>query len=73
MQSGVNVPALEALMDLTDRPVLIAGGISTLNDIRAVYPLSRKGLAGVITGKAIYAGSLNLREALDWLEKQAAS
>lgn len=73
MQSGVNVPALEALLDLTDRPVLIAGGISTLDDIRAVYPLSRKGLAGVITGKAIYAGSLNLREALDWLEKQAAS
>ena len=73
MQSGVNVSALTALLDLTDRPVLIAGGISTLDDIRAVYPLSRKGLAGVITGKAIYAGSLNLREALDWLEKQAAS
>lgn len=70
MQSGVNVPALEALLALTDRPVLIAGGIATLDDIRAVYPLARKGLAGVITGKAIYTGSLNLKEALEWLAAQ---
>lgn len=70
MQSGVNVPALEALLMLTDRPVLIAGGIATLDDIRAVYPLARKGLAGVITGKAIYTGSLNLKEALEWLAAQ---
>ncbi|NLW82262.1 MAG: 1-(5-phosphoribosyl)-5-[(5-phosphoribosylamino)methylideneamino]imidazole-4-carboxamide isomerase [Desulfovibrionales bacterium] len=70
MQSGVNIPALEALLDLTDRPVLIAGGISTLADVQVVFPLSRKGLDGVITGKAIYAGSLDLKEALDWLAAQ---
>jgi phosphoribosylformimino-5-aminoimidazole carboxamide ribotide isomerase len=71
MQSGVNVPALEALLALTDKPVLIAGGISTLADVQAVYPLSSKGLAGVITGKAIYAGSLDLQAALAWLAAQA--
>lgn len=71
MQSGVNVPALESLLALTDKPVLIAGGISTLADVQAVYPLTRKGLAGVITGKAIYAGSLDLKAALDWLAAQA--
>ena len=70
MQSGVNIPALEALLDLTDRPVLIAGGISTLADVQVVFPLSRKGLDGVITGKAIYAGSLDLKAALEWLEAQ---
>lgn len=70
MQSGVNVPALESLLALTDKPVLIAGGISTLADVQAVYPLTRKGLAGVITGKAIYAGSLDLKAALDWLATQ---
>lgn len=71
MQSGVNIPALEALLDMTATPVLIAGGISTLGDVQAVYPLSRKGLAGVITGKAIYAGSLDMKGALDWLAAQA--
>ncbi len=71
MQSGVNMSALEALLDMTNLPVLIAGGISTLEDVQNVYPLSRKGLAGVITGKAIYAGSLDLKKALDWLEEQA--
>jgi phosphoribosylformimino-5-aminoimidazole carboxamide ribotide isomerase len=70
MQSGVNIPALEALLALTDRPVLIAGGIATLDDIRAVYPLARKGLAGIITGRAIYTGSLNLQKALEWLAEQ---
>lgn len=70
MQSGVNIPALEALLGMTDRPVLIAGGISTLEDVQAVFPLRRKGLAGIITGKAIYAGSLDLKSALDWLAAQ---
>jgi phosphoribosylformimino-5-aminoimidazole carboxamide ribotide isomerase len=70
MQSGVNIPALEALLSMTDRPVLIAGGISTLEDVQAVHPLGEKGLAGVITGKAIYAGSLDLKAALDWLAAQ---
>ncbi len=70
MQSGVNVPALESLLAMTDRPVLIAGGISTLEDVQAVHPLREQGLAGVITGKAIYAGSLDLKAALDWLAAQ---
>jgi phosphoribosylformimino-5-aminoimidazole carboxamide ribotide isomerase len=56
---------------MTDRPVLIAGVISTLEDVQAVHPLRDKGLAGVITGKAIYAGSLDLKAALDWLAAQA--
>ena len=71
MQSGVNVPALEALLDMTKLPVLIAGGISTLEHVQAVFPLREKGLAGVITGKAIYAGSLDLKAALDWIAAQA--
>lgn len=70
MQSGVNIPALEDLLGLTDKPVLIAGGISTLKDIQALYPLKRKGLEGIITGKAIYVGSLDLAEALAWIAGQ---
>lgn len=70
MQTGVNIPALQALLGLTSLPVLIAGGISTLEDVQAVFPLRTQGLAGIITGRAIYAGSLDLRAALDWMATQ---
>ncbi|MGX9366709.1 1-(5-phosphoribosyl)-5-[(5-phosphoribosylamino)methylideneamino]imidazole-4-carboxamide isomerase [Desulfoplanes sp. PS50] len=67
MQSGVNVKAMEELVDLASVPVVAAGGISTLADVQELYPLARRGLQGVITGKAIYAGTLDVRETLAWL------
>ena len=67
MQSGVNIRAMEELVDLASVPVLAAGGISTLEDVQELYPLAKRGLQGVITGKAIYAGTLDVRETLAWL------
>ena len=64
MHSGVNIPALENLTDATDLPVLAAGGVSTLEDLRALRPLAKKGLSGVITGRAIYDGTLDVPRAL---------
>lgn len=73
MKSGVNLPALTRLAEQSPLPFIAAGGVATLDDIRALYPLSRGGgkLAGVITGRALYEGTLNLREALAWLAGQA--
>lgn len=73
MQTGVNIPALTHLLDLASVPVLIAGGISTMDDLKGVAPLASRGLDGVITGKAIYAGSLDVAEALTWLAQQDRS
>jgi phosphoribosylformimino-5-aminoimidazole carboxamide ribotide isomerase len=70
MHSGVNVPAMESLVDATSLPVLAAGGVSTLADIQALYPLSKKGLQGAITGRAIYENTLDLKAALDWIASQ---
>ena len=70
MQSGVNLPALEHVLKLTDRPVIAAGGISTLEDIQEIHHLGPKGLEGVITGRAIYSGSLDFKTAVDWIAKQ---
>ena len=72
MQSGVNVAALEHVLKLTDRPVIAAGGISTLEDIQEIHHLGPKGLEGVITGRAIYSGSLDFKTAVDWIAKQGA-
>lgn len=70
MQSGVNIPALERLLDMTDVPVLAAGGVATLDDVKALHPLAARGLEGAITGKAIYAGTLDFAEAERWLAAQ---
>ena len=44
--------------------VIIAGGVSSLDDIRMIKTLNKPNLYGVITGKAIYEGTLNLADAI---------
>ena len=70
MQSGVNVQAMRALCGQTKIPVIAAGGVATLADIKALYPLSSQGLQGVISGRAIYVGTLDFVEALAWISAQ---
>lgn len=65
MQSGVNVEATQRLLEATDVPVIASGGVATLEDIKALLPLVPLGLLGVITGRAIYNGTLRLKEALE--------
>ncbi len=61
---GPNLAGLEEFLDRTGLEVSSAGGISNLEDIRNLKKLERKGLVGVITGKAIYAGTLDLKAAI---------
>lgn len=70
MQTGVNVDGLDKLCQATKLPVIAAGGVHELADIKALYPLAAKGLEGAITGRAIYAGTLDLVEAQDWIAAQ---
>ncbi len=64
MQSGVNLPALAALCEATSLPVIAAGGVTNMDDLRNLAPLCAKGLQGAISGRAIYAGSLDFAEGL---------
>ncbi len=71
MHSGVNVAAMEHICARTRVPVIAAGGVSTLKDIKALHHLSLDGvLQGVISGRALYEGTLKLEEALAWLQEQ---
>ena len=72
MQTGVNIPAMEALLAKTKLPVIAAGGVATLDDLKALAPLASKGLHGVISGRAIYTGTLDFTEAMRWLGENAA-
>jgi len=64
MMQGPNLDATRALAEAISIPVIASGGVSSLEDIRNLMNIERYGVAGVITGKAIYSGSLNLREAV---------
>jgi phosphoribosylformimino-5-aminoimidazole carboxamide ribotide isomerase len=64
MQSGTNLEQTRALAEKIHLPVIASGGVSTLQDIEKLLPLEAFGVVGVITGKALYSGSLDLAEAL---------
>lgn len=71
MQTGVNVPALTHLATVSSVPVIAAGGVATLADVQALYPLSKNArLEGAISGRALYEGTLNLQEANAWITAQ---
>ncbi|MDA8306859.1 MAG: HisA/HisF-related TIM barrel protein, partial [Deltaproteobacteria bacterium] len=73
MQTGVNIEATRRLMEMTGMPVIASGGVSNLRDIEALAGLSSLGLLGVITGRAIYEGTLDLKEAIARARKAGPS
>jgi len=64
MLNGPNIEALKELLAVTNIPMIASGGVSSISDIKALKELESSGLFGVITGKAIYEGKLDLEEAL---------
>ena len=61
---GPNLNLLREVCAATSRPVVASGGISILDDLRALRLLTEIGVEGAITGKALYAGAFSLEEAL---------
>jgi phosphoribosylformimino-5-aminoimidazole carboxamide ribotide isomerase len=65
MLTGPNLQATVELAEAVSIPVLASGGVGSLDDVRRAAALAGRGLAGVIVGRALYAGALDLREALE--------
>ncbi|MDR1856114.1 MAG: 1-(5-phosphoribosyl)-5-[(5-phosphoribosylamino)methylideneamino]imidazole-4-carboxamide isomerase [Desulfovibrio sp.] len=71
MQKGVNVEALKEVATLSTVPVIAAGGVTTLEDVQRLHPLTlTTRLVGAISGRALYEGTLDLGEALAWIAGQ---
>jgi 1-(5-phosphoribosyl)-5-[(5-phosphoribosylamino)methylideneamino] imidazole-4-carboxamide isomerase/N-(5'phosphoribosyl)anthranilate isomerase len=62
--TGPNLELLEGVAECTDAPVIASGGVSSLDDLRAIATLTDSGVEGAIVGKALYAGRFTLPEAL---------
>ncbi len=64
MQTGVNIPATERLACSINIPVIASGGVAGIGDIERLLAAAAPGILGVITGKALYTGALDLEEAI---------
>jgi len=64
MQTGPNIEETRRLAEAISIPVVASGGVSTIEDIQNILPLEAVGVIGVITGKALYSGTLNYQEAV---------
>ncbi len=64
MMQGPNIEATKALAEAIRIPVIASGGVSSLDDIRNLLAIESSGVTGVITGKAIYTGALDLGAAV---------
>ncbi|PPC89886.1 MAG: 1-(5-phosphoribosyl)-5-[(5-phosphoribosylamino)methylideneamino]imidazole-4-carboxamide isomerase [Methylobacter sp.] len=63
MMQGVNIEATARLAQAIKIPVIASGGITTIEDIRALGAVAHEGIMGAITGRAIYEGTLDFAEA----------
>ena len=62
MLTGPNIEAMDKMVKAVGIPVIASGGVSKIDDIKNLMQIEN--LWGVITGKALYAGSLDLKEAI---------
>ena len=63
MQTGPNIEATYNLAKAIDIPVIASGGVASIDDIKEL--LKYKDISGVITGRALYEGKLDLKEAIN--------
>lgn len=73
MMQGVNVDATVEMARASSIPVIASGGITDLDDICALSFYFDQGIAGAITGRAIYEGTINLAEAQALADKGVSS
>ncbi|MFQ5913188.1 MAG: 1-(5-phosphoribosyl)-5-[(5-phosphoribosylamino)methylideneamino]imidazole-4-carboxamide isomerase [Nitrospinota bacterium] len=68
VMAGPNLEATQALARSLSTPVIASGGISSIADVCAMLPLEADGVEGVIVGRALYVGKLDLARALEVAE-----
>ena len=63
MLSGVNIEATVKLAEAVSVPVIASGGLTNLDDIRALCEVESSGVEGAVTGRAIYEGAIDFKQA----------
>ena len=70
MMRGVNVEATVKMAQAINIPVIASGGLTSMQDLKDLSKVADEGIMGAITGRAIYEGTIDLKEAQEWLDQQ---
>lgn len=65
---GADIEGTKSLAEGISTPVIASGGVSSIEDLKALKSIENSGVSGVISGRAIYDGAIDLKEALELLE-----
>jgi len=65
---GPNIEATASLAKALSTPVILSGGVSSLDDLKAVKAAEASGIEGVISGRALYDGRINVADAIKVLQ-----
>ena len=68
MKTSPNFEETIKIAELANCPVVISGGVSSINDIKKAKELNNKKIEGIIIGKAIYDGDIKLEELVKELD-----
>lgn len=68
MMQGVNLEATQALAESVSIPVIASGGVTNMDDLIELQKIESSGISGVITGRAIYEGTLDFAEGQRYLD-----
>lgn len=72
MMQGVNLEATKRLAESVDIPIIASGGVTNMDDLIELEKISSSGISGVITGRAIYEGTLDFAQGQAYLDRQLA-
>ncbi len=70
MGTGLNFESTKRLARSTSTPVIASGGVSRIEEVERLLELEEDGVIGVIVGRALYTGSLKLKEALQRVKRR---
>ena len=65
---GPNIQALREIAEISTNPVIASGGIGSISDLISLANFENEGIEGIIVGRALYDGSIELKEAILTLE-----
>ncbi|MFT4634732.1 MAG: phosphoribosylformimino-5-aminoimidazole carboxamide ribotide isomerase [Arenicella sp.] len=70
MMQGVNLEATKQLAESVNIPIIASGGVTNMRDLIELQKIESSGISGVITGRAIYEGSLDFAEGQAYLDSK---
>lgn len=73
MMQGVNLEATQHLAESVNIPIIASGGVTNMDDLIELQKIEKSGISGVITGRAIYEGTLDFAEGQAYLDSMLNS